>query len=98
MGNGEDDDNRSNAYTLDWNGNGWFAGSIKVGGTNQEDKAATEVALKSDFEEVLNRATPVAEANSDYGTVMARGIYAGTTDMEDGVTPLTSGVIYLVYK
>ena len=21
---------RSNAYTLDWNGNGWFAGSITV--------------------------------------------------------------------
>lgn len=28
VGNGKDDNNRSNAYTLDWNGNGWFAGSI----------------------------------------------------------------------
>ena len=23
-------DNRSNAYTLDWNGNGWFAGTVEV--------------------------------------------------------------------
>lgn len=29
-GNGEDDDNRSNAYTLDWLGNGWFAGSVSA--------------------------------------------------------------------
>ena len=30
-GNGTDSSNRSNAYTLDWNGNGWFAGDITVG-------------------------------------------------------------------
>ena len=37
-------DNRKNAYTLDWNGNGWFAGNLYVGGTSQEDgsKIATE--------------------------------------------------------
>ena len=29
VGNGEDDDNRSNAYTLDWDGNAWFAGSVE---------------------------------------------------------------------
>ena len=27
----------SNAYTLDWNGNGWFAGEVYVGGTSQDD-------------------------------------------------------------
>ena len=32
VGNGKDDNNRSNAYTLDWNGNGWFAGSITTEG------------------------------------------------------------------
>lgn len=26
---------RSNAYTLDWSGNAWFAGDVYVGGTNQ---------------------------------------------------------------
>lgn len=28
VGNGESDANRSNAHTLDWHGNAWYAGSI----------------------------------------------------------------------
>lgn len=47
---------------------------------------------------LMNRTTAVNIADINYGTVMARGIYAGTTDMTDGVTDLTSGVIYLVYE
>ena len=41
-------DARKNAYTLDWNGNGWFAGDVYVGstsGTNKDEgskKLATE--------------------------------------------------------
>jgi len=27
-GNGKNEDNRSNAYTLDWNGNAWYAGNV----------------------------------------------------------------------
>ena len=37
----------SNAHTLDWNGNAWYQGNIKVGGTSYDD--ASEVALKSDI-------------------------------------------------
>ena len=37
VGNGEDDDNRSNAHTLDWDGNAWFAGEVYAGGTSQSD-------------------------------------------------------------
>lgn len=39
-------DARKNAYTLDWNGLGWFAGGLKIGGTGQDDTAAKEVATK----------------------------------------------------
>lgn len=28
---------RSNAYTLDWDGNGWFAGDVFVGGASQDE-------------------------------------------------------------
>ena len=31
VGNGTTDSARSNAYTLDWNGNGWYAGKLTVG-------------------------------------------------------------------
>ena len=40
LGNGSDSSNRSNAHTLDWNGNAWFAGDVYTGstsGTNKDD-------------------------------------------------------------
>lgn len=46
VGNGIDDDNPSNAYTLDWEGNGWFRGTVKVGGTSQDDLESKELATK----------------------------------------------------
>lgn len=49
VGNGSSDA-KSNAHTLDWSGNAWYAGTIKVGGTSYED--AVEVALKSDIPEM----------------------------------------------
>lgn len=48
VGNGESDDTRSNAYTLDWDGNAWFSGDVYTGstsGVNKDDgskKLATE--------------------------------------------------------
>lgn len=39
IGNGTDvtDELRSNAHTLDWNGNAWYQGNVFVGGTEKED-------------------------------------------------------------
>lgn len=34
VGNGTNNDNRSNAHTLDWKGNAWFAGNITLGENN----------------------------------------------------------------
>ena len=48
VGNGSSDSNKSNAHTLDWQGNAWFAGDVYTGstsGTNKDDgskKLATE--------------------------------------------------------
>lgn len=38
VGNGEDFNNRANAHTLDWKGNGWYAGKLSQEGTPTEDK------------------------------------------------------------
>lgn len=43
VGNGEGSGDRTNAHTLDWDGVGWFAGGLRVGGTSQDD--GEEVAL-----------------------------------------------------
>ena len=48
---------RKNAHTLDWNGLGWFAGGLKVGGTGQDDVNAVEVALKTDIPSTEGLAT-----------------------------------------
>lgn len=37
VGNGKSLSTPSNAYTLDWSGNGWFAGDVFVGGSSQDD-------------------------------------------------------------
>ena len=37
---------RNNARTLDWSGNQWNAGTIKIGGTSYDDANAKEVATK----------------------------------------------------
>ena len=44
VGNGSDT-TASNAHTLDWDGNAWFAGNIYIGGTSQDDATAVKVAI-----------------------------------------------------
>ena len=36
----------SNAHTLDWNGNAWYAGDIKVGGSGYNDENAKAIATQ----------------------------------------------------
>lgn len=38
VGNGTSENNRSNAHTLDWEGNAWYAGKLSQEGTPTEDK------------------------------------------------------------
>lgn len=40
VGNGTSDTNRSNAHTLDWDGNAWFAGDVYVSSTSGKNKDA----------------------------------------------------------
>lgn len=44
VGNGNSDADRKNIHTLDWNGNAWFAGNLKIGGTGPDDPSAKEVS------------------------------------------------------
>ena len=80
VGNGASQDARSNAYTLDWDGNGWFAGGLKVGGTGQDDETAQEVALKEDITKLTEDkiSLPVINAAPNYGT-------AGQFAVSDGM-------------
>lgn len=56
VGNGTDEGARSNAYTLDWDGNAWFAGDVYIGGTGQNDETATKLATVADIETAIGTA------------------------------------------
>lgn len=45
VGNGGDNYSRSNAYTLDWSGNAWFAGDVYTGSTSGKNKDDGSVKL-----------------------------------------------------
>lgn len=58
IGNGTSDTERSNAHTLDWEGNAWYSGDIYVGstsGTNRDEgskKLATEEYVNANASQV----------------------------------------------
>ncbi len=89
VGNGHDTDTLSNAHTVDWNGLGWFAGGLKVGGAGQDDSSAKTVATLSDI--------PVEATTSKAGLMSAAdkakldGIASGATANTGDITGVTAG-------
>ena len=53
VGNGTGISTRSNARTLDWSGNEWLSGNIKIGGTSYDDANAKEIATKEYVDETI---------------------------------------------
>jgi len=49
VGNGQDYEHPSNAHTIDWQGNGWFQGNVKVGGTSQDDANAQNLITEDKY-------------------------------------------------
>jgi hypothetical protein len=48
LGNGSSADSRSNAHTVDWNGNAWFAGDITIGANKDKVDVETKIETLSD--------------------------------------------------
>ena len=76
VGNG-DWETPANAHTLDWKGNGWYAGSLFVGGTSQDnaDKVLTDSDLSRPrysfaLTDVVNGSTYVVEMRN--GNLVSR--------------------------
>ncbi|MBE6961278.1 MAG: hypothetical protein E7445_02360 [Ruminococcaceae bacterium] len=56
----------SNAHTLDWDGNAWFAGDVYVGGTGQDDPNAKKLSGKSGTGEASHVEGSGTAADGDY--------------------------------
>ena len=53
VGNGKSSRMLSNAYTLDWNGNGWFAGDVYVGSTSGTKKDSGSKKLIKEGDDII---------------------------------------------
>ena len=85
VGNGYDGA-PSNAYTLDHEGNGWFAGGVKVGGTGQDDPNAKTLATTEYVDNVATYYSKGLQYTlSDDGTYYTVG--AGTCKDVEVVIP-----------
>lgn len=65
VGNGTSKTARKNAYTLDWSGNGWFAGKVTQEGTPTDDKDLTNKKYVDDKIGEITVPTKTSELTND---------------------------------
>ena len=81
IGNGIEDIARSNAHTLDWEGNAWYSGDVYVGstsGTNKDSgskKLATEDFVEAKIQTTLHLKRKVVDALPDLSIAEPEVIY-----------------------
>lgn len=70
VGKGESDSDRSNAHTIDWNGDAWYAGDVYVGSTHNvnKDEGSVRLAMISEVPAVDKDLT-VSDAAADAKSV-----------------------------
>lgn len=88
VGNGTNTANRSNAHTVDWDGNAWFAGDVKVGGTGQDDAEAKILATQDYVDTKTQLENLGIYIGPDEPTDPNIKIWINTAEEGTGVTPL----------
>ena len=63
IGNGSSDTERSNASTVDWQGNAWYAGDVYVGSTSgkNKDDGSKKLATEEYTNNIINKKIEVSE-------------------------------------
>lgn len=87
IGNGADDEHRSNAMTVDWNGNAEFAGDVVADG----------VSLKNHTHSAATQSAAGMMSAADKKKLDTLISY-GTADLTAGTSALATGTIYCVYE
>lgn len=81
VGNGTDDNTRSNAHTLDWQGNAWYAGKLSQEGTPTEDKDLVTKKYVDDNRDYYFKVPTILYDDSN----LPKG-YVDITTLEQGTT------------
>ena len=63
VGNGTSDKARSNAHTLDWDGNAWFAGNVYVGDANQGK--GSKLMTEEEVQALIDAAIAALSSNNE---------------------------------
>ena len=80
VGNGTDDKARSNAHTLDWNGNGWYKGKLSQDGVPTEDKdLTTKRYVDGKVAEIVNSAPETLDTLNELATALGNDPNFATT-------------------
>ena len=79
VGNGKSDSNKSNAHTLDWQGNAWFAGDVYTGSTSGTNKDGGSKKLAT--EEYVNNLV----GSTDIGTEVVDSLEGNEIDKAPSV-------------
>lgn len=74
VGNGTSVTSRSNAHTLDWEGNAWYQGEVYVGGTGQDNATArllktSETATEDDILDTLSEMSYIDPIAASDGSI-----------------------------
>lgn len=74
VGNGNGDQMRSNAHTIDRNGNGWFAGGVYAGGTDQDN--AEKLLTAREVRDLINSSICIVHMTAGTDDTMSTFTYA----------------------
>lgn len=80
-GNGDSWNARRDAYTLDWYGNGWYRGGLKLGGDSPDE--ADDVLVRSEIIDLIRQYSTggITELyHNNYDSIISTGIYKTSGD------------------
>ena len=95
VGNGSSDSNKSNAHTLDWQGNAWFAGDVYTGSTSgkNKDDGSKKLATEEFVTNLIRTNTiPVINFSGDFNNYKETAI--GQCEMSANKPPTDANYFY----
>lgn len=92
VGNGEDTDERSNARTLDWNGNEYLAGNLTVGGN-----VVGYIRMKDVTGTLVAGNTTLIISDSSITTDSTIQVFCGVDGIEDPTKVISTGSVTLTF-
>lgn len=90
VGNGSSK-GRSNAHTLDWFGNAWFQGEVKIGGVGQDDSEAKTLATTEYVDNAVANVGGSGETNQNAFSYVKVGSTTIAADSKTDTLTLVAG-------